>query len=110
MTVQVSNIISKQIEDSQTTQFTSDKKITVIDKFTVTNTSAGVVTISVNLIKKGGAAGNDNLIIKNKSITVDEVFTFPALVNQVLNDGDFISTIASATTSLTLRVSARIVT
>lgn len=104
------NIISKQAENTQTTQYTSDDKITLIDKFTALNTSAAVVTISVNLVSKGDTPGNDSLIIKNKSIAVNETFTFPGIVGHVLNDGDFISTIASAVASLTIRVSARVLT
>lgn len=111
MTATVENIIpAKQAEDSQTAQYTSSNVKTTIDKFTATNTSAGAVTLSVNIIPKAGAAGDDNLIIKNKSIAIDETFTFPGLVGHVMAEGDFISTIASAATSLTIRASGRVVT
>ena len=110
MTVLLQNIISKQAENTQTTQYISDNKVTAIDKFTALNTSAGVVTISINLVSKGDTPGDDNLIIKNKSIAVNETFTFPAIVGQILNEGDFISTIASAATSLTIRAGGRVQT
>ena len=57
MSVLVKTLIpSKQAEGSQTTQYTAINCKTIIDKFTATNTSAGNVTISVNLVTSGGSA------------------------------------------------------
>ena len=100
----------KFAENTQTTQYTSSNSVTLIDKFTAVNKSAGVVTISVNIVPKSGTAGDSNLIIKDKSIAVNETFTFPELVGHVMAEGDFISTIASAATSLTIRASGRVIT
>ena len=83
---------------------------TIIDKFTATNTSAAVVTISVNIIPDAGSASNANLIVDTKSLQADETYTFPELVGHTMADGDFISTIASAATSITIRASGRFVT
>lgn len=111
MTVTSTNIIpAKQAENAQTSQYTSANAETLIDKFTATNISAGAVTLSVNIVPKSGTAGDDNLIIKSKSIAVNETFTFPGLVGHVMAEGDFISTIASAATSLTIRASGRVIT
>lgn len=111
MTVTVGNIIpAKEAENAQTPQYTSDGGETIIDKFTATNTSAGVVTISVNIIPDAGSASNANLIVDTKSLQVDETYTFPELVGHTMADGDFISTIASAATSITIRASGRFVT
>lgn len=102
-------IASKQVENAQTTQYTAAAK-TIIDKFTVTNTTAGVVNFSANLVNAAGAAGASNLIISVKAIAPGEAFTCPALVGHVLEVGDFISTLASAATSLTMRASGRRIT
>ena len=111
MTVTVKTIIpAKQAENAQTTQYTATNCKTIIDKFTATNTSAVNVTISVNLVPSGGAAGVDNLIVDSRAIAPDEAYTFPELVGQVLEPGGFISTIASAATSLTIRASGREIT
>jgi hypothetical protein len=83
---------------------------TIIDKFTVTNTTAGNVTISVNLVTSGGSPGASNLIVDTRSIAPDECYTMPELVGQALESGGFISTIASAATSLTIRASGREIT
>jgi 3-deoxy-D-manno-octulosonic acid (KDO) 8-phosphate synthase len=103
-------IPAKQAENAQTTQYTATNCKAIIDKFTATNTSAGNVTISVNLVTSGGSAGVDNLVVDTRSIAPDETYTFPELVGQVLESGGFISTIASAATSLTIRASGREIT
>jgi hypothetical protein len=100
-------IPAKQAENSQTTQYTATAVKAIIDKFTVTNTSAGNVTLSVNLVTVSGSAGASNLILDTRTIAPDETYTCPELVGQVLEAGGFISTLASAATSLTIRCSGR---
>jgi hypothetical protein len=108
MAVTVKTLIpAKQAEAVQTGQYTAVNCRAIIDKFTATNTSAGNVTISVNLIASGGIAGADNLIVDARAIAPNETYTFPELVGQVLDPGGIISTIASAATSLTIRASGR---
>ena len=111
MTVSIKVMIpAKQAENAQTTQYTATNCKAIIDKFTVTNTSAGNVTISANLVTSGGAASASNLIMDTRSIAPDETYTCPELVGQALESGGFISTIASAVTSLTIRASGREIT
>ena len=111
MTVTVKNLVpSKTVENTQTTQYTATGVTTIIDKFTATNYSASAATISVNLVTSAGSAGNSNLITKTKTLQPAEVYTFPELVGQVLNAGDFISTIAGTASAINMRVSGREVT
>jgi len=108
MAVNPVNLIPpKQAESAQTTQYTATAVKAIIDKFTVTNTSAGNVTISVNIVNFGGAAGDSNLIVDTRTVVPNETYTCPELVGQMLEAGQFISTIASAATSLTIRASGR---
>lgn len=108
MTVTVKVLVpAKIVEATQTTQYTANNVTTIIDKFTATNYSAAVATISVNLVTVSFTAGNNNLISKTKTLQPAEVYTFPELVGQVLNPGDFISTIAGTATSVNMRVSGR---
>lgn len=101
-------IAAKQAENAQTTQYTVPTATkTIIDKFTGTNTTAGAVTLSINLVTSGGAAGASNLIVQAKSLAAGETYTFPEIVGQVLDAGGFISTVASAATSITIRASGR---
>lgn len=111
MTVTAKVLIApKQAENSQTTQYTAVNATAVIDKFTVTNTSAGNVVFSANLVTSAGTPGNDNLIIKTRSIAPNETYPCPELVGQILMSGGFISTMAGSATSLTIRASGREIT
>lgn len=108
MTVAVSNIIPAKIaEATQTTQYTSVGVQTIIDKFTATNYSGAAATLSVNLVASSGSAGNDNLIVKTKTLQPSETYTFPELVGHVLPVGGFISTIAGTPSAINIRASGR---
>lgn len=109
MTVYVKVLIPAKIaENTQTTQYTAGNNITtIIDKFTATNYSGSSATLSVNIITVADTAGNKNLIVKAKSLSAGETYTFPELVGQALEPGDFISTIASASSSLNIRSNGR---
>ena len=111
MTVSIKVLIpAKQAENAQTTQYTAVNCKAIIDKFTITNTSAGNVTVSVNLVTVGGSPGASNLVMDTRAIAPDETYTCPELVGQALESGGFISTVASAATSLTIRASGREIT
>ncbi|HAF38232.1 MAG TPA: hypothetical protein DCG72_04530 [Gammaproteobacteria bacterium] len=100
----------KQAENAQTAQYTATAAKAIIDKFTVTNTSANNVTFSVNLVIVSGSAGASNLIIDARTVAPNETYTCPELVGHVLEAGSFISTLASAPTSLTILCSGREIT
>lgn len=111
MAVTVTVLIpAKTAENAQTTQYTSTGVTTIIDKFTATNYSAAAATISVNLVTAAGSAGNDNLIVKTKSLQAGETYTFPEIVGQVLAPSGFISTIAGTASAINIRASGRQVT
>lgn len=111
MAVKVKVLVPGKIaEATQTTQYTAVNVTTIIDKFTATNYSASAATISVNLVTTADTAGNQNLITKTKTLQAAEVYTFPELVGQILNPGDFISTIAGTASAINIRVGGREVT
>lgn len=111
MTVTVKTLIpAKQAENAQTTQYTATNCKAIIDKFTVTNTTAGNVNFSANIVASAGTAGDSNLIIKTRAIAPSQTYTCPELVGQVLESGAFISTLAGAATSLTIVASGREIT
>lgn len=108
MAVNVKVLIPAKIaENVQTTQYVATNVSTIVDKFTATNYSASAATISVNLVTQFDSAGNQNLIIKNKTLLPSETYTFPELVGHVLQPGGFISTIASAASAINIRSSGR---
>ena len=111
MAVTVTVLIpAKTAESTQTTQYTSNGVTTIIDKFTATNYSASAATISINLVTAAGSAGNDNLIVKTKTLQAGETYTFPEIVGQVLAPSGFISTIAGTASAINIRASGRQVT
>lgn|SRR3990167_4172333 len=108
MTVTVKVLIAaKNAENSQTTQYTATGVTTIIDKFTATNYSGSAATLSVNLVTSADTAGNQNLIVKTKTLQPAETYTFPEIVGQVLAAGGFISTIAGTATAINIRSSGR---
>lgn len=100
-------IPAKIAENAQTTQYTSTNVSTIIDKFTATNYSATAATLSVNLVTSAGTAGNDNLVVKTKTLQPSETYTFPELIGHVLASGGFISTLAGTATAINIRSSGR---
>ena len=111
MTVTVKVLVPAQTANAtQSTVYTASGVTAIIDKFTATNYSTTAATISVNLVTSGGAAGNDNLIVKTKTLQPSETYTFPELVGHVLAPSGFISTIAGTASAINIRVSGREVT
>lgn len=111
MTVYVKNIIPcKTVEVSQVTQYTAEKVTTIIDKFTATNYSDASATISINIVTVNNVVGDTNVITKSKTLQPSEVYTFPEIVGQVLNPGDFISTLTDSVNAINIRASGREVT
>lgn len=111
MTVTVKVLVpAKTAENAQTTQYTASGVTALIDKFTATNYSASAATISVNLVTAATAAGNDNLIVKTKTLQPSETYTFPELVGAALMPSGFISTLAGTASAINIRVSGREIT
>jgi hypothetical protein len=111
MTVTVKVLVpAKTAEAVQTTQYTASGVTTLIDKFTATNYSATAATISVNLVTAATSAGNDNLIVKTKTLQPAETYTFPELVGAALMPSGFISTLAGTASAVNIRVSGREIT
>ena len=111
MTVTVTVLVPAQTaNNTQSTVYTATGVTAIIDKFTATNYSATAATISVNLVTSGGTAGNNDLIVKTKTLQAGETYTFPELVGHVLRPGGFISTLAGTASAINIRVSGREVT
>jgi hypothetical protein len=111
MTVTVKLLIpAKLAEPSQTTQYTAVGVTTLIDKFTATNFSGSAATISVNLVTVADSAGNQNLIVKAKTLQPSETYTFPEIIGSALAPGGFISTIAGTASAINIRANGREIT
>lgn len=111
MAVYVKVLIPAKIaESSQTTQYTASGVTTIVDKFTATNYGAAAASISVNVVTLADTAGNQNLIVKTKTLQPSETYTFPEIVGVALEPGGFISTIANTASSINIRANGREIT
>ena len=111
MTVTVKVLVPAQTaNNAQSTVYTATGVSAIIDKFTATNYSASAATISVNLVNPAGSAGNDNLIVKTKTLQASETYTFPEIVGAALAVGGFISVIAGTASAINIRASGREIT
>lgn len=80
------------IPAADTTLVTGDANTrTYIDKLTVTNTTGGALTVNVNIVASGGSVGATNLLESSYSIAANTSYSFPNIVGQILNPGDFLS-------------------
>lgn len=111
MAVYVKVLIPAKIaEAAQTTQYTASGVTTIVDKFTATNYGAAAASISVNVVTLADTAGNQNLIVKTKTLQPAETYTFPEIVGVALEPGGFISTIAGTASSINIRANGREIT
>ena len=97
----------KQAEASQTAQYTANNVRAVIDTFTATNTNTVNVQFSINLVASSGTAGDDNLVLKKRTIPPGDTYLCPEMVGQVIENGGFISTLASVSSSITISAAGR---
>lgn len=106
--IAVNIIPAKNMENADTVQYVSPSSTTtIIDKFTATNFSSGMVNVSVNLGAVSEATGNSNLIVKTRTLQPGETYTFPEIVGHILPSGGYVSTLASAAAAVNLRASGR---
>lgn len=97
---------SKYMESSQTTQYTVPASMkTIIDGIRVSNNTGGAATFTINIVPSGGTAGASNVLQPTTSLAAGA--TTLVLAGTWMNAGDFISTIASAATTLVFQVSGR---
>lgn len=96
---------TKYAENAQTTQYTAPGGTrTIIDKFTAYSLAGG--TLTANIVASAGTAGASNVQVV-KTLAANEAYTFPEMVGQILNTGDFISTLAALASTVVIRISGR---
>lgn len=100
-------IPAQTLANTQTSLYGASGLTAIIDKFTATNYSATAATISVNILNPAGSAGNDNLIVKTKTLQAGETYTFPELVGHMVAPGGSISALAGTASAINVRASGR---
>lgn len=106
MALTTTNIIPRKLaETAATVQYTATGVTTVIDKFTVTNTTTSTVFINVYLPNSGSSPAASNLVINARTLGGRETYTCPELVGQILPPGATIATQAGTASALTISAS-----
>jgi hypothetical protein len=96
------------IPNADTTVYTS-REVTIIDKVTSINYDTVPRTQAVSIVAAGGSVGNAYYIAR-KTFAPSETYTWPEVVGQILNSGDYVSVISSNNTGLNFRMSGREIT
>jgi hypothetical protein len=98
------------IPNADTTVYTAPGfTTTIIDKLTCANYDSVPRIIAISIVASGAAVGNAYYIAK-RTLASTETYTWPEVVGQILNPGDFVSAISSNATGINLRMSGREVT
>jgi len=85
-------------------------KRAVVQKATFVNDHTLVVTVTINLVPSGLAAGYTNRLVKAKALAPGETWVCDSIENHELEAGGFISMVASTTYKIGCRISGYEVT
>jgi hypothetical protein len=95
-----------QLTNSAATYYTCPSNQRVVIRHAVfTNTTAGAITVTAYVVPSGGSAGDPTTVLKAFSIAGNTAYTSPELSGVVLNTGDTLQALASASTSISLNAS-----
>lgn len=83
---------------------------TIVDAFTVTNTSGGASTITIHVVPPGGSPGADNCVVQSRAVAVNESYSVTPMLGQVIEAGSAIWCVSVATNALVLFASGRVIT
>jgi hypothetical protein len=82
---------------------------TLLDKFTVTNVGATTAAITIWVVPPAASVGNSTRIISQRLIAPNETFSASELAGHVIENGSGIWCQSTATNSLVLFASGRII-
>lgn len=98
------------IPNSDTTVYTCPLSVTtILDKVTSANYDSVARVQTISIVASGAAVGNAYYVAK-KTLAAAETYTWPEVVGQILNSGDYISVISSNNTGVNIRISGREIT
>lgn len=101
-------VAAQQLTNINATYYTTPNTVTtILDKMTLTNTSANAVSVTIDLVDAAGVAAASERMISARTIAPGETYTCPEISGQILYHGDTIQGLASASSAITIRVSGR---
>ena len=111
MTVQSDVLISSsRVPSAAANSYTSTGRKTIVDIYTVTNTSGAGATFSAWVVPASGTPDDTNKIIDVQTVASHECLPIEGLIGRRLNAGESIYTEASIADVLTHRAEGRGVT
>lgn len=109
MAVVAKTLVEGQIIPNANTTVYTSREVTILDKVTSANYDTVPRTQTISIVASGNSLGNAYYVAK-KVFAPGETYTWPEVVGQILNTGDFISVISSFNTGLNIRISGREIT
>jgi hypothetical protein len=98
-------VAPQQLTNADALYYTAPANTTgVIKRATFTNTTAGAVTVTANIVPVSGASAASNQIISAKSIAAGDCYVAPELAGKTLPAGSMLRMLASAAGSITVAV------
>jgi hypothetical protein len=95
------SISTTAVGNANTTVYTSSNSSAITD-LTLCNHSASSVTISLHAVPSGGAVGTGNIMLDTLTIVAHDTYVlYGGSEKLLLDNGDFINVICSATSSVT---------
>lgn len=107
MTVNAKRLALAQLSNADAAIVTANSNVTTLIKRAVfTNTSAGAVTITINVVPNGGSSSAANRVIdpQKRSLAAGESYVAPELAGTVLAGGDMIRGLASSASVVTAAI------
>lgn len=98
---------TQQMAATGQTFYTATNVTAIIDKITLTNTSASAVSATIDLVDGGSVAGVSQRVISARGIAPGDTYICPEAVGHVLNPLDSIQGSASTASAITIRISGR---
>lgn len=95
-------VSGSQVAATATTYYTATNVKARIDAMTITNTTAGAITVTLHLVPSGGTADATNKILDVKSIAGNASYRVIEAIGHWIEASGTIQALASSATSVTL--------
>lgn len=97
-------ITSQQLGTSDTNLYTS-VNTTAVTALLLCNTHTSDITVSVHVVESGGSVADNRCVLKDYVIPAKDTFTLD-MEKLILDNGDFVSGVASVAAKVTSTVSS----
>lgn len=99
-------LFSSELTTSAAAQYTAGSGVrTQVQACTITNNDSAARTVSIWLVPSGGAAGDTNLILKDKALNVGQSYIVREALNHWIEPGGAIYASASENSAISMVVS-----